>query len=103
MAVKFTLIPSPTFKADVKIPYAGGKEGELTFTFKHKPMDELAALESKEDLLNIDLMMEIIAGWALPDEFNRENMEVLLNNYPQAGIAITKEYHSQILGLRIKN
>lgn len=45
MAVKFTLVPSPTFKADVKIPRAGLDDGELTFTFKHLPLNEVSNIE----------------------------------------------------------
>ncbi|MFS1538218.1 MAG: phage tail assembly chaperone [Candidatus Phlomobacter fragariae] len=42
---KFTLVPKPTFKANVRIPLAGKKEPEIvTFTFNHKAMSELETM-----------------------------------------------------------
>ncbi|MCW4528985.1 phage tail assembly chaperone, partial [Proteus mirabilis] len=39
---KFTLVPNPTFKANVKIPVAGKEKPEVvTFTFKHHSVSEL--------------------------------------------------------------
>lgn len=88
MATKFTLQPKPTFKANVSIPRAGDEDGVLTFTFNHKPLKELADLEKLEGKTATDFLMEIIAGWALPDAFNAENLSVLLENYPAAMKAI---------------
>ncbi len=47
--------------------------------------------------------MEIIAGWALPDAFNAENLSLLLENYPAAMKAITETYYRELLGQREKN
>ncbi|MDM3628256.1 phage tail assembly chaperone, partial [Proteus mirabilis] len=39
---KFTLVPNPTFKANVKILVAGKEKPEVvTFTFKHHSVSEL--------------------------------------------------------------
>lgn len=103
MSTKFTLAPNPTFKANVKIPRAGAGDGELTFTFRHKPLNELAQLEKLDDKTALDFLEEITAAWALPDEFSRENLEVLLNNYPGALKAITETYYRELLGNREKN
>ena len=103
MAAKFTLQPNPTFKANVKIPRAGDEDGELTFTFKHMPLDELSDLEKLDDKTALDFLVEITTAWALPDEFTRENLEVLLNNYPGALTAITETYYRELLGNREKN
>lgn len=103
MATKFTLQPKPTFKANVTIPRAGDDDGVLTFTFNHKPLKELADLEKLEGKTATDFLMEIIAGWALPDAFNADNLGVLLENYPAAMKAIPETYYRELLGQREKN
>lgn len=103
MAAKFQLQPKPVFKAHVNIPRAGEEDGVLTFTFKHKPVKELAELESLEGKTAVDFLLDITEGWALPDEFNRENLEVLLDNYPGAMKAIVSTYYQELTGNREKN
>ena len=103
MAAKFQLQPKPTFKADVTIPRAGEDDGVLTFTFKHKPVKELASLETIEGKTALDFLLEITEAWALPDEFSRENLETLLDNYPGAMKAIIETYYRERTGNREKN
>ncbi|ELY4544122.1 hypothetical protein SNN69_002875 [Cronobacter sakazakii] len=103
MTTKFTLQPKPTFKANVTIPRAGDEDGVLTFTFKHHSLDNLAQLEKADEKTAADFLMDIVTGWALPDEFSRENLEILLNNYPGALKAITETYYRELLGNREKN
>ena len=82
---KFSLIPNPTFSATASIPRAGA-EGKK------------AAIEPQADYL-----MEIAEGWALPDEFTRENVIVLLKNYPRAFDSIGLAYTKELMGFREKN
>ncbi|ELQ6264054.1 phage tail assembly chaperone [Cronobacter sakazakii] len=103
MTTRFTLQPKPTFKADVKIPRAGDEDGVLTFTFKHYPLDQLAKMENLDEKTALDFVADIAVAWALPDEFSRENLETLLNNYPGALKAITETYYRELLGNREKN
>ncbi|VYU55938.1 hypothetical protein [Metakosakonia massiliensis] len=103
MAPKFLLQPKPTFKADVTIPRAGEEDGKLTFTFRHKPIKELAALETMEGKTAVDFLHEITEGWALTDEFSRDNLEILLDNYPGAMKAIVSTYYRELTGNREKN
>lgn len=103
MAAKFNLQPKPTFKADVTIPRAGDEDGVLTFTFRHKPIKELAALETLEGKTALDFLTEITERWALPDEFSRDNLETLLDNYPGAMKAIVASYYRELTGNREKN
>lgn len=103
MATKFTLQPKPTFKANVTIPRAGDDDGVLTFTFNHKPLKELAELEKLDGKSLTDFLMDIIAGWALPDEFNAENLAILLENYPRAIKVIPEVYYRELMGHREKN
>lgn len=103
MAAKFQLQPKPTFKATVSIPRPGEDDGELTFTFRHKPIKELSELETLEGKSAIDFLADIIEAWALPDECSRANLEVLLDNYPGATNAIVSTYYREITGNREKN
>ena len=57
-----------------------------------------AAIEPQADYL-----MEIVDGWALPDEFTRDNVIVLLQNYPRAFDSIGMAYTKELMGIREKN
>ena len=50
-----------------------------------------------------DYLMEIVEGWALPDEFTRDNVIVLLKNYPRAFDSIGLAYTKELMGIREKN
>lgn len=115
--VEFKLNPKPTFKADVSIPRPGEEDGVLAFTFKHKTRSQLEQLEkSLRDTLDqqsstgiygnqpmVDFLLEICAGWALPEEFSRENMLVLLDNYPRAFDSIATMFTRELMAARGKN
>ncbi|MEL4885718.1 phage tail assembly chaperone [Pectobacterium betavasculorum] len=103
MANKFQLQPKPTFKVDVSIPRAGDDDGVITFTFKHKPLKELSAIEAMEGKNAVDFLIDITEAWALPDEFNRDNLETLLDNYPRALESVTKAYYDELMANRQKN
>ncbi|MFC0225683.1 phage tail assembly chaperone [Serratia aquatilis] len=117
MTAKFTLIPNPTFKVDVAIPRAGAEDGVLTFTFKHKTRTELEVLENtlreatekqaeggeRSNAPLVDFVLEIAKAWALPDKFTKENVLVLLENYPRAFDAIAMAYTRELMALREKN
>ncbi|MGC0890450.1 phage tail assembly chaperone [Pantoea agglomerans] len=103
MSTKFTLQPKPTFKAVVSIPRAGEEDGQLTFTFKHMALGELAELEKLDDKTACDFLAEIVAGWALPEECTPQNISTLLQNYPGAMLAISRTYYNELLGHREKN
>lgn len=103
MAKTFQLQPKPTFKVDVAIPRAGDDDGVITFTFRHKPLKELASIESMEGKNAVEFLLDITDGWALPDAFSQENLETLLDNYPRALEAITRHYYNELMGNRQKN
>lgn len=110
---KFSLIPNPTFSATASIPRAGAEDGKLTFTFRHKTLEELHAMderlqktaEGKKAVIEpqADYLMEIVEGWALPDEFTRDNVIILLQNYPRAFDSIGRAYTKELMGIREKN
>ena len=110
---KFSLIPNPTFCVTASIPRAGAEDGQLTFTFRHKTLEELRtmdeklqkAAEGKKETVEsqADYLIEIVDGWALPDDFNRENVITLLKNYPRAFDSIGMAYTKELMGIREKN
>ncbi|MDH1383570.1 phage tail assembly chaperone [Citrobacter freundii] len=110
---KFSLIPNPTFSVTASIPRAGGEDGKLTLTFRHKTLEELRSMDEKLQKAaegkkaaiepQANYLMEIVEGWALPDEFNRENVIVLLRNYPRAFDSIGLAYTKELMGIREKN
>lgn len=110
---KFSLIPNPTFSVTASIPRAGADDGKLTFTFRHKTLEELRAMdeklqkagEGKKSVVapQADYLMDIIDGWALPDEFTRDNVLTLLQNYPRAFDSIGLAYTKELMAIREKN
>ncbi|MFB0711474.1 phage tail assembly chaperone [Buttiauxella noackiae] len=110
---QFTLIANPTFSVTATIPRAGAEDGKLSLTFKHKTLDELRAMDEtlqksadvKKSAVEpqADYLMGIVTGWALPDEFNRENVVVLLQNYPRAFDSIGLTYTKELMAIREKN
>lgn len=110
---QFSLIPNPTFSVTASIPRAGADDGKLTLTFRHKTLDELRSMDEKMKKAaegkkaaiepQTDYLMEIVDSWALPDEFTRDNVIVLLKNYPRAFDSIGLAYTKELMGLREKN
>lgn len=104
MAVKFSLNPNPTFKADVDIPVPGGDTATINFTFKHKARDDFKAfLESLADRDDVSIILDIASGWGLEDKFNKENLESLTQNYMGSGRAILDRYIKEMAGVRQGN
>lgn len=117
MAKKVCFNPNPTFSIPVMIPRAGDDDGELIITFKNKQRSQLEALENalneklaamREDKKftnepTADYLMEICQTWELPEEFNRDNLITLLENYPRAFDAIAREYTREMMAIREKN
>lgn len=101
---KLKLNPEPTFKAKVGIPVPGSRPAEVLFTFKHRTRDEVIAwVEGSRDATDVDSVLDVVVGWELEDEFNRENVERLCNNYPGSGLVIISAYLDELRGARVKN
>lgn len=113
------LEPSPTFAGDVKIAVPGALEpASLELVFNYKNNDEYndwlqrvrtagEAWEADRNTETLDaicgLMLEVVAGWNLPDAFNVVNLATLLRNYPMSGPAIIREYGDNLAQGRRKN
>lgn len=100
----FKLDPNPTFWATVSIRVPGGI-GKFDIQFKHLLQAEREKYtESLKGKSNLDALAELIVGWRDVDaEYSRDNLERLLNEYPDAVRAITSCYWEEITGAAIKN
>ena len=101
---KLKLIANPVFKAKVLIPVAGGEPVPMEFTFKHMTktaLDEFGkGLAQKTDA---DAFMEMLTGWEFEEEFNKESVALLLENYMGAALAVYDTYKTELVKTKVKN
>lgn len=101
---KFSLSVKPTFTAKVGIPIPGKSPEPVEFTFKGRTRDEFKEfIESLSEREDADVVMDICSGWELEDAFDRENVEVLIQNYLGAARAIIEKYLSELTQARLGN
>lgn len=102
--VKLTLKANPTFRAKVGIPVAGGAPISVDFTFKHRTKSELDKfMKSRGDVSDVDTVMDMVEGWELEEKFDREGVELLLENYAGAALALYLAYIEELLQAKRKN
>jgi len=91
----------PTFRAAVPISVPGTREPEkVHFTFRHQKKDELKQfLATAKEMKDEDYVLAVAMGWELSEEFNRENVQRLLQNYHGAAQAIAATYVFELSGL----
>jgi hypothetical protein len=111
----FKLKADPTFKQKVGIPSHGDLGPvEIEFTFKHRTKSELdeflatidAAVEKGGYLgieSDINYVQQVASGWELTDEFNQENIRLLLENYMGAAGAISNVYLTTLYQVKVGN
>ena len=105
----FALQPKPTFTKEVVLTVPGGGEGKFKGIFKHKGKTELQAFfasisDEKNPRPDIESVMEILVGWEGVDQkFSKENVEILLENYFGAEIAILNAYSTGYFEAKEKN
>jgi len=105
------LVPSSTFKLDILIPLPQGTEAKVKMEFKHLSRSKLEAwLKSTNDedgeaaRKDSDALRDVLVGWSGIDaEFNDENLELLLDNYPSASRSIINAYLPALLEGKTKN
>ena len=102
--IKFKIQANPTFNTKAPIPVPGADSVKIDFTYIHRTRKEfkayMEAMTQDDGKDDIDLVMETISGWELTDEFNRENVEELLENYHGAARAIIDTYIDEQGALR---
>lgn len=101
---KLTLKAAPTFRAKVGIPVAGGSPVPVEFVFKHRTKTELEQfMASRAGASDLDSVLEMAEGWDLSEPFDREGVELLLENYGGAALALYVAYVDELLQAKRKN
>lgn len=101
---KLSLKAKPTFRAKVGIPVAGGNPAQVEFTFKHRTKTELEKFTgSRGGVADVDSVLEMVEGWDLEEEFDRDSVGLLLENYAGAALAIYVAYVDELLQAKRKN
>ena len=101
---KLALVAAPVFRALVPISVAGGAAVEVEFTFKHRTktaLDEFVKSRAKKQ--DAESVLAMAEGWELSDEFNAVNVELLLQNYIGAALAVYRVYIDQLVQARLGN
>lgn len=102
--LKLKLNPESTFKHTVYIPVAGGEPTPLELVYKwrgKKAVDKF--IEKHKENYGVDAVMDCVVGWNLDEEFNRENVEKLLENYLFSALRIVTGYIDEIFNARMGN
>lgn len=101
---KFTLTPTPTFKAKVLIPVPGKTAEPVEFTFKGRTREQFKEfIDNLKDREDVDVILEIASGWELDEPFDKENVEMLTENYLGAARAIIEKYLAELTQARLGN
>lgn len=104
MTKAFSLTPNPTFTATVKFPVAGGDTASLKIDYRHKTATELDDYFKRiQKMTDLEAAMEVVSGWELSEEFSRENVEKLFQNYVGSARAVLQSYVSELMGAREGN
>jgi hypothetical protein len=101
---RLTLIASPTFKSKVGVPVAGGEPVDIELVFRHRTksaLDEFIKTRAKKS--DVESFMEMVEGWDLEDEFGKESVELLLENYIGTALATYRVYVDQLVQAKLKN
>lgn len=101
---KFALKADPTFVAPVDFPVAGGESVAVKITFKHRTKTALEEfIEKRAGREDADMFVDMVVGWDLDDEFNRGNVETLLENRMGVAVAVYRAYIDELVKHRAKN
>ena len=101
---KFSLSTSPTFKAKVLIPIPGKSSEPVEFTFKGRTREQFKDfIDGLKDREDVDVILDIASGWELEDAFDKENVEMLTENYIGAARAVIEKYISELTQARLGN
>lgn len=101
---KFSLAVKPTFKAKVSIPVPGQAPELVEFTFKARSRDDFKEfIDGLKDREDVDVILDIASGWELEDAFDKDNLELLTQNYLGAARAIIEKYLSELTQARLGN
>ena len=107
---KRSLEVSPTFKAEVTIPRAGGDSFDIEFVFKHRTKAELkefseslTAASGEDAPKDTEVLLDISSGWDLDEPFDIDSLEKLTQRFMGSAQAVIGVYFSELAGARAKN
>ena len=100
---KLKLNPDATFKHVVHIPVPGGDPVAVEFKFKHRGKKALAEFSRQHEEWTTDTVMDCVTGWDFVEPFNRENVDYLVENYPNSAQAVVGGYIDEIWNYRTGN
>lgn len=102
-----TLVPAATFDAPAEIHVPGRAEPvQVIVTWRHKGRKEFAAwFDSSKDRDDADALAEVIVCWGaqIDQPYSRENLERLLDAYPNSALDLLNAYRDGLRGGRRKN
>lgn len=101
----FKILANPTFRASVPIPVPGGKREPVPFDFKHYSQSGWEAyLKEHEGIKISEAIFDVVTGWKIDgEEFSKDALATLMDEYPGAESAIWETYHQERFGAREKN
>jgi hypothetical protein len=101
---KLKLIADPKFPARVDIPVAGSEPVTVEFTFKHRTKKQLGEfMASRSGKTDVECILEMCSGWEMDDLFDAYNVELLIENYGGAALAIYRTYLDQLTKVKAGN
>ena len=101
---KLTLTAAPTFPGKVSIPRPGAEPGTVELVFKHRTRAELNTwLAGGAQRADVDAILDIATGWDLPEQFTRENIEQLVQNYIGAPAVLVDFYITELTRAKLGN
>ena len=105
----FALQPKPTITKEVVLTIPGGGEGKFKGIFKHKGKTELQEFfasisDPEKPPPDIETLLDNLDGREGVDQkFSKENIEIMLENYFGAHIAILNAYSLGYFEAKEKN
>jgi hypothetical protein len=90
--------------AKIKVPGESASR-PIQIEFKWIGRDEIKNLfEDLSTRTDMDIVKDIVVGWKGVDApFSIENLELLLNSYPSAALAIFEAFNKEMVEAKVKN
>lgn len=102
----FKLNPSPTFKSRVELTVPGqSAQAAIDIEWRHLSRTGIKRFfEGLADKSDAEALGQIIVGWSGIDaEYCAENLALLLDNYPTAGVELFDAFRRELMEARRKN
>lgn len=101
---KLVLQPNPRFKGKVAIPCTEEEPATVELIFKHRTRSAFVEFwHTRTGESDLDIVMDIVSGWDLEEEFNHDNVGKMLENYFCAAETIVNAYGDLLKEGKTKN